>query len=291
MVFPTGSLKAIAGNRKQVMPDILQYAFMRNALIAAVLVNIICGIVGTYVVIKRIALISGGISHAAFGGIGLGYFLGVNPVLTAIPFSLAAAVAISLLGTGKRISRDTAIGIFWASGMALGIIFIGLTPGYAPDLFSYLFGNILTIPVVDLYIMAILAAAVIVLASLFYRELSAVSFDEEFAAVTGIPHNAINTLLLIMVSLSVVLLIRIVGIILVIALLTIPAAICRQFTYNIRKMIISSIITGTVLTLGGLWLSYVLDLASGATIILLLSFVFLLSFLAKKAAVKLAGRK
>jgi zinc transport system permease protein len=291
MVFPTGSLKAITGNRKQYMPDILQYTFMRNALIAAVLVNIICGIVGTYVVIKRIALISGGISHAAFGGIGLGYFLGVNPVLTAIPFSLAAAVAISLLGTGKRISRDTAIGIFWASGMALGIIFIGLTPGYAPDLFSYLFGNILTIPVVDLYIMAILSSAVIILASLFYRELSAVSFDEEFAAVTGIPSNAINTLLLIMVSLSVVLLIRIVGIILVIALLTIPAAICRQFTYNIKIMIISSIITGTVLTLGGLWLSYILDLASGATIILLLSFVFLLSFLIKKAAAKLAGRK
>jgi zinc transport system permease protein len=291
MVFPTGSLKAITGNRKQYMPDILQYTFMRNALIAAVLVNIICGIVGTYVVIKRIALISGGISHAAFGGIGLGYFLGVNPVLTAIPFSLAAAVAISLLGTGKRISRDTAIGIFWASGMALGIIFIGLTPGYAPDLFSYLFGNILTIPVVDLYIMAILSSAVIILASLFYRELSAVSFDEEFAAVTGIPSNAINTLLLIMVSLSVVLLIRIVGIILVIALLTIPAAICRQFTYNIKIMIISSIITGTVLTLGGLWLSYILDLASGATIILLLSFMFLLSFLIKKAAAKLAGRK
>jgi zinc transport system permease protein len=291
MVFPTGSLKAIPGNRKQAMPEILQYTFMRNAIIAAVLVNIICGIVGTYVVIKRIALISGGISHAAFGGIGLGYFLGVNPVLTAIPFSLAAAVAISLLGTGKRISRDTAIGIFWASGMALGIIFIGLTPGYAPDLFSYLFGNILTIPVLDLYIMAILAAAVIILASLFYRELSAVSFDEEFAAVTGIPNNAINTLLLIMVSLSVVLLIRIVGIILVIALLTIPAAICRQFTYNIRVMIISSMATGTVLTLGGLWLSYILDLASGATIILLLSFVFLLSFLFKKAAVKLAGRK
>ena len=264
------------------MPEILQYEFIRNAIIASVLVNISCGIVGTYVVIKRIALISGGISHATFGGIGLGYFLGINPIFSAIPFSLASALAISLLSRGKRFSRDTAIGIFWAAGMALGIIFISLTPGYAPDLFSYLFGNILTIPVIDLYIMAALAAVVIILTVIFFRELAAVSFDEEFAAVTGIPHNIIYMLLLLMVSLSVVVLIRVVGIILVIALLTIPAAICRQFTYNIKTLIISTMITGTILTLGGLWISYLLDLASGATIILLLAAVFILSILIKR---------
>jgi len=263
------------------MPEILQYEFIRNAIIASVLVNIICGIVGTYIVIKKIALISGGISHATFGGIGLGYFLGINPILTAIPFSLVSALAIGLLSRGKRFSRDTAISIFWAAGMALGIIFISLTPGYAPDLFSYLFGNILTIPVMDLYIMAALALLVIMLAALFFRELAAVSFDEEFATVTGIPHNIINTLLLLMVSLSVVVLIRIVGIIMVIALLTIPAAICRQFTYNIKKLIISSMVTGTLLTLGGLWISYLLDLASGATIILFLAAVFMLSIIIK----------
>ena len=263
------------------MPEILQYEFIRNAIIASVLVNIICGIVGTYIVIKKIALISGGISHATFGGIGLGYFLGINPILTAIPFSLVSALAIGLLSRGKRFSRDTAISIFWAAGMALGIIFISLSPGYAPDLFSYLFGNILTIPVMDLYIMAALALLVIVLTALFFRELAAVSFDEEFAAVTGIPHNIINTLLLLMVSLSVVVLIRIVGIIMVIALLTIPAAICRQFTYNIKKLIISSMVTGTLLTLGGLWISYLLDLASGATIILFLAAVFMLSIIIK----------
>ncbi len=263
------------------MPEILQYEFIRNAIIASVLVNIICGIVGTYIVIKKIALISGGISHATFGGIGLGYFLGINPILTAIPFSLVSALAIGLLSRGKRFSRDTAISIFWAAGMALGIIFISLSPGYAPDLFSYLFGNILTIPVMDLYIMAALALLVIMLTALFFRELAAVSFDEEFAAVTGIPHNIINTLLLLMVSLSVVVLIRIVGIIMVIALLTIPAAICRQFTYNIKKLIISSMVTGTLLTLGGLWISYLLDLASGATIILFLAAVFMLSIIIK----------
>jgi len=264
------------------MPEILQYAFVRNAIIAAVLVNIICGMVGTYVVIKRIVLISGGISHATFGGIGLGYLLGIDPVLTAIPFSLASAAAIGLLSRGEKFSRDTAIGIFWAAGMAAGVIFIGLTPGYAPDLFSYLFGNILTIPVMDIYIMAAMAAVVIILVLVFHRELAAVSFDEEFAAVTGIPYQVINMMLLMMVSLSVVVLIRIVGIILVIALLTIPAAICRQFTYKIKNLMVSSIITGTVLTLAGLFISYLLDLASGATIILLLTAVFLVSVMIKK---------
>lgn len=269
------------------MFEILQYTFVRNALIAAVLVNIICGIVGTYVVIRRIVFISGGISHATFGGIGLGYFLGINPVLTAIPFSLVSAAAIGALSRRKKFSNDTAIGIFWAAGMALGVIFINLTPGYAPDLFSYLFGNILTIPAMDIYIMAALAVLIIILTIIFHRELAAVSFDEEFAAVTGIPYQIINIILLVMVSLSVVVLIRIVGIILVIALLTIPAAICRQFTYNIRNLIISSIITGIILTLGGLWISYLLDLASGATIILLLAAVFILSVIIKKVKTKL----
>ncbi|MCJ7666007.1 MAG: metal ABC transporter permease [Actinobacteria bacterium] len=264
------------------MIEIFQYTFIRNAIIAAVLVNITCGIVGTFVVVKRIALLSGGISHATFGGIGLGYFLGINPVLTAIPFSLASAFAIGVLSKKGKLSEDTAIGIFWAAGMALGVIFINLTPGYAPDLFSYLFGNILTIPVTDLYIMLALDFIVVVLVIVFFKELSAISFDEEFSAAIGIPNNVFYIMLLAMVSLSAVLLIRIVGIILVIALLTIPAAICRQFTYSIKKLIISSMITGTILTIGGLSVSYILDMASGATIILLLVLAFILSFGVKK---------
>ena len=265
--------------------ELFQYTFIRNAIIAAVLVNIACGIVGTFVVVKRIALLSGGISHATFGGIGLGYFLGINPIITAIPFSLASAFAIGALSKKGKLSEDTAIGIFWAAGMALGIIFINLTPGYAPDLFSYLFGNILTIPITDLFIMLALDLVVIIVVIVFFKELLAISLDEEFSAVIGIPTNVFYIMLLMMVSLSVVLLIRIVGIILVIALLTIPAAICRQFTYNIKNIIISSIITGTILTIGGLFISYILDMASGATIILLLTFAFALSFGIKKILV------
>jgi len=263
--------------------EIFQYEFLRNAIAATVLVNIVCGIVGTYVVIKKIVFISGGISHAAFGGIGLGYFLGVNPIITAVPFSLLSALAVGLISKRSKLSEDAAIGIIWAVGMALGIIFINLTPGYAPDLFSYLFGNILTIPVSDLYIMLVMNLIIILIVALFFKEFNAISFDEEFSTVVGIPNRILYLVLLCMVALSVVILIRIVGIILVIALLTIPSSICRQFTYNIKKLIISSIVVGIVLTLTGLWISYLLDLASGATIIIILAVVFLFSFFIKKA--------
>ncbi len=262
--------------------EIFQYEFIRNAIIAAVLVNITCGIVGTYVVVKKLVFISGGISHAAFGGIGLGYFLGINPIVAAVPFSLLSAIAIGLISKRSKLSEDAAIGIIWAAGMATGIIFINLTPGYAPDLFSYLFGNILTIPVSDLYIMLILNSIIVVIIVLFFKEFYAVSFDEEFSTVIGIPNRLIYLALLCMVALSVVILIRIVGIILVIALLTIPSSICRQFTYNMKKLIISSIIVGIILTIAGLWISYLLNLASGATIIILLAIIFFLSFFIKK---------
>ncbi len=261
------------------MMEILQYEFMRNALMAAVLVGIACGIVGTYVVIKRIVFISGGISHAAFGGIGLGYLLGINPILVAIPFSILSALSIGIISKKAKVSEDTAIGILWSVGMALGIIFIGLSPGYAPDLFGYLFGSILTVPSFDLGMMLILDVIIILTVLLFYREFSAISFDEEFSTVVGVPTKTLYLLLMCLVTLSVVVLIRVVGVILVIALLTIPAAIGRQFTYEIKKLMLLSIFIGITLTVIGLWLSYLLDLASGATIVLVLGIAFLLSSL------------
>ena len=183
----------------------------------------------------------------------------------------------------SKLSEDTAIGIIWAAGMALGIIFINLTPGYAPDLFSYLFGNILTIPVSDLYIMVILDLTIILIVALFFKEFFSISFDEEFSTVVGIPTRILNLAILCMVALSVVILIRVVGIILIIALLTIPSSICRQFTYSIKKLMFGSIIVGIISTVAGLLISYLLNLASGATIIIFLVLLFLVSFLVKKA--------
>ena len=264
------------------MFEIFQYEFMQRAFIAAVLVSVACGIVGTYVVIKRIVSLSGGISHAAFGGVGLGYFLGLNPVLAAIPFSIISAVGIGTINQRVKVSEDTAIGILWSVGMALGIIFINLTPGYAPDLFSYLFGNILTVANSDLVIMLILDLIIIITVFLFQREFLAVSFDEEFSKVIGMHSEFIYLLLLSLVALSVVVLIKVVGVILIIALLSIPAAISKQFTYNVKKVMVYSVIIGIILNATGLLLSYIFNLASGATIVLVLGISFIISALIKK---------
>jgi len=264
------------------MFEILQYGFMQNAFLAAIMVSVACGIVGTYVVIKKIVFISGGISHAAFGGIGLGYLLGINPIITAIPFSILSALSIGFLSKKVEVSEDTAIGILWSVGMALGIIFVNLSPGYAPDLFSYLFGSILTVPTSDLIIMLVLDIIILVTVLLFRREFTAISFDEEFSKVVGIPSEIMYLLLLCLVALSVVVLIKAVGVILIIALLTIPAAISKNFTHNINRLMVYSTFTGIILTFIGLWLSYLFNLASGATIVLVLGFTFILVSLTKK---------
>ncbi len=258
--------------------EFIQYDFMQRAFIAAILVSVACGAVGTYVVIKKIVSMSGAISHAAFGGVGLGYLLGVNPVVAAIPFSIVAALSMGAVQEKVKISEDTAIGILWSVGMALGIIFVNLKSGYAPDLFSYLFGSILTVSNTDLYIMLVLDLIILIVVFLFRREFLGVSFDEEFSKVVGLPSTLINMLLLALIALSVVVLIKVVGIILLIALLAIPAAICKQYTYDIRKLMISSTIIGAILTSLGLILAFLFNLSSGATIILVLGAALFISY-------------
>jgi zinc transport system permease protein len=259
------------------MIEILQYEFMQNAFWAGLLAAIACGIIGTYVVVKRMVFISGGIAHASFGGVGIGYFMGGNPIIGALIFTIASALGMGALVRRTKLAEDTAIGIFWAIGMALGILFIAMTPGYAPDLFSYLFGNILTVPASDLLLMVTLDGVIILVVSLLYKEFTALSFDEEFSKVMGLPVERLYLTLLCLIALTVVLLIRIVGIILIIALLTIPAATARRFTSNLKKMMILAVILGIGFTFGGLWLSYAVDLPSGATIILVSGGVFLVS--------------
>jgi zinc transport system permease protein len=263
------------------MYDFLQYEFIQRALITAVLVSIVCGVVGSYVVIKRIVSLSGAISHAAFGGVGLGYFLTVNPVLAAIPFSIASAMAIGGVEKKVNISADTAMGILWSVGMALGVIFINLTPGYAPDLFSYLFGDILTVTNSDLLIMLTLDLIIITTVYIFRREFLAVSFDEEFSTVVGLPSLPIYMLLLALIALSVVVLMKVVGIILLIALFTIPAAISKQYTHNLTKLMSLATIIGIILASVGIILSYIFNLASGATIVMVLAAAFLISYYLK----------
>ena len=254
----------------------LEYGFMVNALAASLLAAIACGIVGVYVVVKRIVFISGGISHASFGGIGLGYFLGIDPVLCVIPFGIASALVIGEVRRRTLLSEDTAIGVIWAMGMALGIMLIALTPGYAPDLLSYLFGNILMVSRSTLWVMLALDVIIVSVVCLLYKEFLAITFDEEFATVIGIPAHKLYLVLLCLIALTVVMLIRVVGVILVIALLTIPAAASRRLTNDLRKMMGLSILFAALFCITGLYLSYLFDLPSGSTIVLVSGVVFLL---------------
>lgn len=261
--------------------SILNYEFMQNALLVGILASIACGIIGSYVVVKRMVFISGSISHTAYGGIGIGYYLGISPIMAASVFTLCAAVLMGLISRRFAQRQDTIIGMMWAVGMAIGIIFVHLSHGYTADLMSYLFGNILTVPRGDLWF--IIALNVIILAAVlyYYEEFRAIAFDEEFAEVIGIKTERMNLLLLILVALTVVVLIRVVGIILVIALLTMPAAIAGQFTSDLKKMMIMATALGMGFTSGGLLLAYYFNLPSGATIILLAAACFIISFVSK----------
>ncbi|BAY07364.1 metal ABC transporter permease [Calothrix sp. NIES-2098] len=259
------------------MIEALQFDFMRNALIAGVLVSVACGIIGTFVVINRIVFISGGIAHAAYGGIGLGYFFRFNPVLGAVIFSLISALGMGIVQRKTRQRADTIIGVMWAIGMAIGIMLIDLTEGYKADLMSYLFGSILAVSANDLVIMLVLDIIIVVLATLFYKELLAISFDETFATIANVPVDAIYLILMCTIALTIVMMMRVVGLIMVIALLTIPAAISGQFAKEMRKMMVLASILGMFFTTVGLWLSYAFNLSSGATIILVAGTVYLLS--------------
>ena len=253
--------------------------FLRNALLASLLVSVASGVVGAYVVVKRIVSIGGGISHATFGGIGLGILLGLNPLLTAIPFSLASALAMALITRRGRVSEDAAIGILWATGMALGVLFISLKRGYVPELSAYLFGSILTVPTYELQLMAALDLIILMVVVLFFRELLQICFDEEFSEVVGIPVEPLYIALLCLISLSVIVLVRAVGVVLTIALLSIPSSISLRLTHSLKGMMILSTLLSLTLLILGLALSYLLDLPPGALTVLLSIGAFTLSSL------------
>ncbi|MDK2973774.1 MAG: zinc transport system permease protein [Methanofollis sp.] len=256
------------------MISIFALEFFRNALVAGLLASVACGVIGTYVVVRRMVSLSGGISHAAFGGIGIGYYLGLDPLLSATVFTVAVALGMGELSLRRRQNLETVIGAMWATGMALGILFIYLSPGFAPDLLGYLFGNILLVPRSDLLLMGALVIVILVVVSLFFRDFFAVTFDEEYARVMNLPVERISLLLLVLVALTVVMLIQVVGIILVIALLTIPAAIAREFTSRLGRMMVLAVALGMAFTMSGIVLSYLLNVPSGATIILVSAAVY-----------------
>lgn len=259
------------------MIDALQFEFFRNAMIAGLLASVICGIVGTLVVVNRIVFLAGGIAHAAYGGIGLAFFLGLPYLLGTLGFSLAAAMVMASASLKAKHRADTIIGVIWALGMAIGIILIDLTPGYNVDLMSYLFGSILTVPKTDLIIMSVMGILIFFLVAYYYKDLLALSYDEEFAQIRGVPVKGLYFTLIGMLAVTIVMVIQVVGLILVIALLTIPPFIIERHAKSLFQMMLGSICLGVVFTISGLWLSYTYDLSSGASIILVSGIVFLIS--------------
>lgn len=263
------------------MIELFQYHFFLKALVSAVFASVICGIIGTYIVSRRIVFISGGISHASFGGVGLAYFSGFNPVLGAALFSVGTALTIQSLSDKLHIRKDTMIGIMWSLGMATGIIFIYFSPGYHADLMGFLFGNILTITLLDIYMLGGLTLVVSIFFTVFYKEILLISFDENYARSQGIPVSAFNYFLISLVAVSIVLNIRIVGIILIISLLTIPQATANLLTKSFRPMMFYAIGFALISTIWGLITSYYLDIPSGASIIFTSAVIFILVYLIK----------
>jgi zinc transport system permease protein len=259
------------------MIEALQLEFMRNALVAGILVSLVCGVIGTLVVVNRIVFLAGGIAHAAYGGIGLAFFMGWPYVAGTTGFSLLAAGAMAAVTLKAKHRADAMVGVIWAVGMAAGVILLDLTPGYNVDLMSYLFGSILAVPVSDLWQMGFIGVGVIAIVTWYYNDFLAMSYDDEFARLRKVPVTFLYCLLLGMIAVTVVMIIRVVGLILVIALLTIPPFIAEKFTGSLRAMMVVSSALSCLFTLSGLWLSYSLNLTSGATIIMVAAGGFVLS--------------
>ncbi|CAM3811511.1 metal ABC transporter permease [Arcobacter cloacae] len=250
------------------MLEVLQYDFIQNALIAGVLISIAAGIIGSLVVVNKITFLTGGIAHSSYGGIGLAIYLGIPVLFGATVFAVITAIIIAIITLKNRTRIDAIIGMMWASGMAIGIIFVDLTPGYNVDLMSYLFGSIVAVSNEDIYYMTILDLFIIGIVVYFYKEILAVSYDSEFASLRGINVKFFYTLILILAALCVVAAIKAVGLILVIALLTIPTYLAETFASKLSSMMIISSVLATIFTILGLVVSYLYDISSGASIIM-----------------------
>jgi zinc transport system permease protein len=274
-----------------MMQALFNYQFLQNAVIGGIFASIVCGMIGVIIVEKKLVMMSGGIAHTAYGGVGLGYLMGFEPIIGAFLFAVLAALGIGAISKHTRSGADVVIGLFWSMGMALGILFIALMPGYPPDLSSYLFGNILSVTRSELLMMFLITLLVSIAVIAFFNHWKVFLFDQEFAGILGIKIAWLDNILLILIAMTVVALIRVVGIILVIALLTAPAAIAAMFTTNLAKRMTSAALLGIFFCLFGIYLSYQLNIASGAAIVLLSGCTyFLLNLLKRIRAKKSLGR-
>ncbi len=264
--------------RRAVVIEALHLPFMQHAFLAAFLISVCIGIVGSLVVVNRMVFLAGGIAHGSYGGIGMAIFIGILPIVGASVFATSLAFLIALISYKNRERMDPVIGVMWAAGMSIGIIFTDLTPGYNVDIMSYLFGSIISVSAGDLWIMGIFDMVILFLVSIFHKDFLAMSFDSEFAKLRGVKDKFLYYLLIILIAISVIVTIRAVGLILVIALISIPPFIAEKFSSSLYKMMYISSTLTLVFTFSGLFISYAYNISSGATIILIASLAFFLYF-------------
>lgn len=268
------------------MLELFSMEFMQNALVAAVLVAVACGVMGTFVVVNRLTALSGGVAHASFGGVGLACFLGFSPMLGSLGFALVCALLMGILTWQDRKKSDTFIGVIWAGGMALGVILTDLTPGYGGDMMSFLFGSLLTVPSNLLVWMGLLLVFILGAVAICFRKFLAISYDPEFARVRGLPVLNYYMLLIALIALTVVIAVQAVGMILVIALLTIPGYIAECYSRNLIQMMFISVGVSLVLVVMGLLLACQMNFVVGPTIIVCGVVFYLLNFIVKKIVKK-----
>ncbi|MCE5315251.1 MAG: metal ABC transporter permease [Armatimonadota bacterium] len=259
------------------MMDILGYSFMQRAMVAGVLIGALCAVIGVYVILRGMAFMGSGIAHTSLGGVAIGILLGVNPIWSAVVFSILAGWGIAAVTRRGQIKEDTAIGIIFASGMAMGILIIGLTHNYQVDLLSYLFGSITAVTIQDVWTTIIISALVMGVVAFLFKDLMFIIFDPEMAEVTGVPAGKLYYLLITMIALTVVTSIKVIGIVLVSALIVTPAAAAYQLTESFRKMMALSVVFGVGSTVLGLLISDWLRIAPGASIVLLATLIFVVS--------------
>jgi zinc transport system permease protein len=256
----------ITGN---TMTDLLAHEFMRNAFVAGLLISIACGIVGTLVVVNRLTFLAGGVAHAAYGGLGLSVFLGWPMMAGTVLFTLVSSLCMGAVSRQNRQRSDAVIGVMWALGMAMGILLIDLKGGYYVDLMSYLFGSILAVSSQSLLMMVVMVLVIAAAVLILYKEILGMSYDEEFSLISGVPVAVLYYLVLALIAFTIVMLIRVVGLILVIALLTIPATVAEMITRDLKRMMLMASGFGILFSVSGLLVSYYLDLTSGASIVLM----------------------
>jgi zinc transport system permease protein len=274
-----------------MLTAILEYHFLQKALAACLLASIVCGVIGVIIIEKKLIMMCGGIAHTSYGGVGLGYLLGFEPIIGAFAFAVMAALGIGYINRKGSRNADIFNGLFWSLGMSLGILFIALMPGYPPDLSSYLFGSVLSVTTSEIILMLCLTAAVLLIVTILFDNWKTYLFDEEFASVTGVRTAFLEYLLLIMVAMAVVVLIRVVGIILILALLLAPAAAAGLLTNNLKKRMILAVVFGWVFSFAGLWISYEADIASGSVIVIISVLFYLLIYALTRSAGKLREKK